>query len=123
MGLEFNLPTREYVKTTNAKLYEEDDHRYLELCFKFENDNGVYEGHINKIPFDITISSIEQCSSNGLYGDGFYVYTNLSSKMKVFRDNNGDFMTIKCIEEKVHEMTIEEIEKKLGYKVSIVGNK
>ncbi len=62
------------------------------------------------------------------YEDGFVLETYYSGcNLKMFPDKNGfayyEKTYEKTIEEKVQEMTIEEIEKKLGYKVKIVGNK
>ena len=39
----------------------------------------------------------------------------------IFPDSNGHFLTVNCIKEKVQEMTVEEIEKKLGHKIKIVS--
>lgn len=40
-----------------------------------------------------------------------------------FEDEKGNFMYKETIEKKTYEMTMEEIEKKLGYKVKIVSKK
>ena len=39
----------------------------------------------------------------------------------ILTDSNKRFFTIELVKEKVHEMTVEEIEKKLGRKIKIIS--
>lgn len=117
------------VKITNQEfeLYKEDDKYYLRVDFDYENEGGFYKGHADKIKFDVLLAGIEcnQCGSSKNVKAEFYVptYEDYTTKclFDVLMDSNNNFFTIELVKEKVQEMTVEEIEEKLGCKIKIIS--
>lgn len=118
------------VKITNQKfeLYEEDGKYYLRVDFDYENEYGTYKGHVNKIKFDFLLKGIEYehrgCSQSARAE--FVVPSNdtcVNCLFDILMDSSNNLFTIESVKEKVHEMTVEQIEKKLGYKIKIVSKK
>ena len=77
---------------------------------------------IPKIEFPIA----KNCSVNIMSGEyDFKPYTTVSIDFGLGElyaepfDDSGHYYTVTCIEEKVHKMTLAEIEKKLGYKIEL----
>lgn len=123
----------------NARLYKEHDGKYyIDLRYTEEDDRKITETHIPKLhialesgninPFNIFNSDrIAETGADYVLGyHAFRMYEGVST----FRTEDGELelyenvlFTEKVIEEKVQEMTLSEIEKKLGYKVKIVSEK
>lgn len=128
MELEFGELIINNVKNEKIELYQEDGKYYLRLDFDYEDNNGFYKGHIERIRFDFRLRSI---STTGYgYGNGYddwlknkKVSVDLGlENLPVELDQNDAFFTLTKVKDKIHKMTVEEIEKKLGYKVEIVAN-
>lgn len=103
----------------DLQLYKSDtyDQYYLSAIYTEENEHGVYEVTIPKIflPINNHELIIDDRSPQRLYIDlGF-------GECRMCLDDNGNFYYKRVIEEKIHELTISDIEKKLGYKVKIVS--
>ena len=116
------------VKITNQEfeLYKEDGKYYLRVDFDFENEYGVYKGHIDKVKFDFLFKGIESetCSWTKSAKANFLApseYSCVDCLFDIMRDSKDNFFTIELVKEKIHEMTVEEVEKKLGYKIKIVS--
>ena len=102
----------------DLKLYKEDNQYYLSALIAHEDKKGFYEVSMPKIRFpvqyecyiDITENKFERCVSLD-FGLG-----------KLYAEPTDDktYFTMTCLEEKVHKMTLTEIEKILGYKVEII---
>lgn len=101
---------------------------YLDMVYEYENEHGVYEIHIPhlNIPiYDDRMPVLElACGFNNecyaLFGGIKLPLTEAKTK----HGKNGKYhYTIKTLKEKRQEMTLEEIEKKLGYKIKIVSEK
>ena len=117
------------VKITNQEfeLYKEDGKYYLRVDFDYEDERGFYKGHADKIKFDMLLTGIE-CNQ---YGSAKYVkaefcvptYEDYTTKclFDVLAGSNENFFTVELVKEKVHEITVEEIEKKLGHKIKIIS--
>lgn len=115
----------------NARLYKEADGRYyIDLRYTEEDDRKITETHIPKIHIPLELGRINPFNiSNADYvlgGCSLKMYEGVST----FRTEDGEresypnvLFAEKVIEEKVQEMTLSEIEKKLGYKVKIVSEK
>lgn len=121
------LLSYENISNEEVELYKEDKQYFFRVDFNYEEGDAIYKGHIEKIPVNFRLL--------GIYlGHDDYLTTRkickvnlgLQEKMDVMLDENDAFLTltpVKAKKAKIHEMTIEEIEKKLGYKVSIVNKK
>ena len=116
------------VKLKSKKIYEQNDHLYLKLVYQYETDSGVYELIIPKIALDICTTRIPTLSQeNSLINPGYNAWFGSHEydleKASTKYTGVSVAYVINTIEEKKHEMTLEEIEKKLGYKVKIVSEK
>lgn len=114
------------ITNQNFELYKEDGEYYLKVDFDFENEYGVYKGRANKVRFALLLNCIEckQYGSSQEVKAEFLVPLEDSCGtclLDVLRDANNNLFTIELVKEKVHEMTIEEIEKMFGHKVKIVS--
>ena len=116
----------EKITNQNFELYKEGDQYFLRMDFEYENDHGFYRGHVDKIKFDLHLNCVEYTDfgKNKSAIAKIYIpsggYIN-PINFDIFPDSNGHFLTVNCIKEKVQEMTVEEIEKKLGHKIKIVS--
>ena len=116
----------EKITNQNFELYKEDDQYFLRMDFKYENDHGFYRGHVDKIKFDLHLNRVEYTDFGNNKSAIAKIYIPSAGYINpinfdIFPDSNGHFLTIDCIEEKVQEMTVEEIEKKLGHKIKIIS--
>lgn len=127
----------------NARIYKEADGRYyIDLRYTEEDDRKITETHIPKIHIPLEsghINTFGICNfDRRQFGEAEtgadYVFGNHAFRMyegvSTFRTEDGEresyqnvLFTEKVIEEKIQEMTLSEIEKKLGYKVKIVSEK
>lgn len=109
------------------KVFKEDGYWYMSAVVETETFSKVEEVRIPKIVLTSENTKMRIFEEGGMFFSlrrvdlGFGplrlepVY-DLESNAKV------DFV-VKLIKEKTHELTIEEIEKKLGYKVKIIAKK
>ena len=113
----------------NFEVYKKDGSHYLKVDFDFEDDFGIYKCHIDKLNFDFKIKElicesdhnsknvILKLESKDSY-DEISFRTPILSKYSKAVDT---LCTFEVVEEKIHELTVEEIEKKLGYKIKIIS--
>lgn len=109
----------------DLQLYKEDNKYYLSALIDYEDERGVYEMSVPKIEFPI----MQNCCINntsGIYDSKFYTTVSLDFGLgelyaKPF-DDSDHYYTVTCVEEKVHKMTLADIEKKLGYKIELKEN-
>lgn len=115
----------------------ENNRLYLKLVYEYEDDHGVYELIIPKIDLDIRtdfLPAIENYEPwTGSTTLTFYKIRLGSNIFDLLRGDvefkkNGKTLTcekaayaVNILKEKPQEMTIAEIEKKLGYKVKLVS--
>lgn len=98
------------IKPTDLKIYYEDSAPYLDYKGIAETNYGKIEIHFPKM--GLILNSLE-CNQENLYsGSGASVIT-----MKEYSTQSDEIFTIKFLEK---DMTKEQIEKELGYKVNIV---
>ena len=125
MVQKYNIPEAKITKQ-EFELYKEGGEYYLRVDFDYEDEYGFYKGHADKIKFDMSLTGME-------YNDNYSRkdakarfcapnedYATTECSFDVLTDSNNRFFTIELVKEKVHEMTVEEIENKLGYKIKIV---
>ena len=130
------------VKLKEVKAYTESNGEwFLKLVYTYDDDNGKHEFTYPKVCLPFYQSSIPflTTTTNKLSIEDFDNFIQIASfefdgGCPVFRGIVVDPRTNKplemqCIvadilvEPKVHKMTLEEIEEKLGYKVEIVSNR
>lgn len=114
----------------DAQIYTQDGSRYLKLVYEYEDSYGIHELTIPQVEFpfgnrlnliyihennpELQRLSIRLCTE----GDVANVYLhNLKSYDGLV------YYTDKIIKRKPKKMTIEEIERELGYKVEIVSSR
>jgi hypothetical protein len=115
------------MKLTDLQLHKENGKYYLSAIFLHEDNKGIYEASIPKIEFPIPL----ECELNSTsYVDSWNRTVHYEAnvdfgfcKLDVLPfDGKDKFFTMTCLEEKVHEMTLDEIEKALGYKIKLKEN-
>lgn len=116
--MQISTLNRKIKNIENIELVKEDNKYYINLSVIIETESSVDRCKAKlKLPFDIDAIKIsrEMCSY-GTYG----TFVNLG------------FGDLRCVDDKVeyenickkeHEMTLSEIERKLGYKVKLVNEK
>lgn len=111
---------------TKLDLFKEDDTYFFAATYRLEDDFGIKEIHFPRIVAPISTSYIAITAGNyGRDGDDFAM-VDLGGDVRTYAYCGGKhnvIFTETVIEEKVHEMTMDELEKKLGYKVKIVNKK
>ena len=123
----------ENVKLVDATTYQvENGTWYMELQYEYEDESGVHRRYYPKVEFPFFCGKLppEEFSS-GRFGRSELTIGLFTNEVAVFRGNfsnpmTGQIMSDVCvidnlIKPAVHEMTIDEIEKKLGYKIKIVN--
>ena len=120
---------------TSAEVYFEEGVPYVKLEYEYENDDGTHRILFPKVEFPFSCLSIPPITTI----DGICYISSLSTmdfrscelrlfkgNAQIIRDdgaavkhNNVVFLDV-ITKKKIHEMTLEEIEKKLGYSVKIV---
>jgi hypothetical protein len=111
------------VKLTYLTLNEDECGYYLSAQYRVEDNHSIRELEIPKIRLGIRPDSVAIRQE----GDGPYMRTSVNLGfgycwMDLVENDLGKvYFTEKVIEENTHEMTLDEIEKKLGYKVKIVN--
>lgn len=125
----------ENVKLVDATAYQDKNGTwYMELQYEYEDESGVHRRYYPKVEFPFFCGKLppEEFSSDR-FGHDELTISLFTNEVAVFRGNflnpvTGRMMhDVYIIDNPVkpaapaHEMTIEEIEKKLGYKVKIVN--
>ena len=114
----------------DAQIYIQDGSRYLKLVYEYEDGYGIHELTIPQVefPFGNRLNliyihennpalqrlSIRLCTEGDI--TSIYLYDTKSNDGLVY-------YTDKIIKYKPKKMTIEEIERELGYKVEIVSSR
>lgn len=119
------------------RIFEENNRLYLKLVYEYEDERGVHELIIPKIDLDIHTDYLPRIDADSddlipsCIVDYFikfnYTTFNLMKDNVTVRKNGETHIcptaayVINTIKENPHEMTLSEIEKKLGYKVKLVS--
>ena len=116
------IPTMESIKLINGDLVKNENDGYgLNLTYEFREGEGLF--HIN-IPFvRLPIENLKCIDVENTFFNESEVYADfnyLRLPILPISKNKKDLFTITTIEK---EMTISEIEKELGYKIKIKGEK
>ena len=111
------------VSIKNIKLVKDGGGYAIDVTYTIETPERIEELHIPRAKLFINPEKVSILAERDfLYGDTGHV-ANLGFGNTPLRQVNGVAYTIKTIKEKTKEMTLEEIEKKLGHKVKIVSEK
>lgn len=111
------------VELKNVKLVKNSYGYCLDVTYHIEDDAEIRELHIPYLQLPLNHNYIEIRNDWNSSYNRYTAYCGLS-EAKMFgtiSENAGECFTIKTIKEKTKEMTLEEIEKKLGHKVKIVN--
>ena len=133
-----NFTIKNSVKSENVKLVDATTYKdengtwYMELQYEYEDESGIHRRYYPKVEFPFFCGKLppEEFSSDR-YGRDELTISLFTNEVSVFRGNfsnpmTGQIMSDVCVIDNLikpafHEMTIEEIEKELGYKVKIVN--
>jgi hypothetical protein len=111
-------------KLMDVKLVKEDGGYYLNLTYQHEDDKAVYETNIPRVYLPINTYGFDYAEFDfGIHSTKERVIDIGFGELKIIPDKKDSFLVIEVVETKTKEMTIEEIEKILGHKVKIVGEK
>ena len=114
----------------DAQIYIQDGSRYFKLVYEYEDSHGIHELTIPQVefPFGNRLNLIYTHENNPALqrlsirlcteGDVTNVYLHDSKSY-----DGLVYYTDKIIKHKAKKMTIEEIERELGYKVEIVSSR
>ena len=123
-----NLRNKCFLK--DAQIYIQDGSRYLKLVYEYEDGYGIHELTVPQVefPFGNRLGLTYICENNPALrrlsirlcteGDVANVYLHNSKSY-----DGLVYYTDKIIKRKPKKMTIEEIERELGYKVEIVSSR
>lgn len=113
------------VKLISARVYWEDATPYLSLKYEYKQDGATYEYFAPKIEFPLITDYIPRSFSFG--DDGHSRYIRPKSIVKMHEGfYKGDYAIefnnrVRPVSDEIKEMTISEIEKKLGYQIKIIN--
>ena len=111
------------ISNEKIELYEEYGRYFLRLDFDYEDSYAYYKGHIERIEFNFRLMNIIQETNEDWYHfkilrTGVFVNLGLEERMRILPEGD-KYFTLTLVKEKIYDMTLEEIEKKLGHKVRI----
>lgn len=110
-------------KLTKLELYQEGCCYYLRAEYEVETEHRLSKITIPKICLPVR-QDVEYSEEVSHYSWMRRFSTNLGfGELEVHPDSNGYCILEEVLKEKPERMTLEEIEKKLGYKVELVSKK
>lgn len=131
MGIEHivyragNPGNKDDVKLTNIVFDKDEKGHYISAKFRVEDKHSIREIDIPKIRLHINPNQVYLRSEYDPYSNKTDMWINLGFGQVPVEptevDGNLVMYTEKILEEKYTEMSLDEIEKKLGYKVKIVN--
>lgn len=106
-------------KLTDVTLFEEGGQYYFSAAYEVESKSEKFLLEIPRIRIPIVTNSVQ------IYREfttsDVWVNMGFGGIFRAEEDEDGYFLRETTIEEEVHELTLDDIEKKLGYKVKIVN--
>ena len=102
----------------SAKIYYENGNPFMKLVYTYDDEDGGHEITFPKVEFPFPTQSIPSINHHG----PFNATINLSSAKNLFCKDEVYYID-KLVNPKPREMTLEEIEKSLGYPVKIVSER
>ena len=125
----------ENVKLVDATAYQDENGTwYMGLRYRYEDESGIHERYYPKVEFPFFCGKLppEELSSDR-FGRDELTISLFTNEVAVFRGNFLNPVTGRMMHDvfiidnlvkpaaPAHEMTIEEIEKELGYKIKIIN--
>ena len=109
-------------KLTKYELYEENGRLFMRLVYENEDEHRIAETEILKVDTMIR-TDYEPILEQSLYSYDEAVFMKCGDNTYPLYKVSNNYTLHRVIKEKPTEMTLEEIEKKLGYKIKIVSEK
>lgn len=105
----------ENVRLKSFTTYEEDGLYFAHIVYQYEDNKGLWELTVPKvrIPVEPYYFELELDPDGGTLNFGL-------GECRMYPVDTNAYARKVLIEEKIHDMTVEEIEEKLGYRVRIV---
>ena len=105
----------ENVMLKSFNVFEEDGMHFAHIVYRYEDEKGLWELTVPKlrIPLELDSFKIKTDTAGGPIDIDF-------GKWRMYPVDEDIYAKNVLIEEKIHNMTVEEIEEKLGYRVRIV---
>lgn len=103
----------------DVKLVQEGDAYYLNLTYECEDEKALYMLNVPRVALPCLNDPYINAGGDNGAAIGFIG----GVRLLIHRDMNGALFSKVVIKEKIHKMTVAEIEKKLGYKIEIVSDK
>lgn len=117
-----------------ADIFREGDEWFMHLEYEYEDNRGKHLVTLPKVDFPCSLNytpNVDFCNCMVTLGLKEFASIKISESLNLHEGNVTDPLTNKTInafytdiivEPKIHDLTLEEIEKKLGYKVRIVAD-
>ena len=113
------------INLTNVKLKKDERGCYLRLKYVQETDNAINEIIIPKFRLPIRTNDLiirnEGYHDTSIEANIGFGYFPLENGVTEHSDGSEVVYSVKTLKQKVHKMTVADIEKKLGYKIEIVS--
>ena len=114
-----------------ADIFREGDGWFMHLEYEYEDNRGKHLVTLPKVDFPLSLEypNIDFCDCMDPFGLEKSAFIEIHENLNLHKGNVTDPLTNKTInafytdiivEPKIHDLTLDEIEKKLGYKVRIV---
>ena len=112
-----------------ADIFREGDMWFMHLEYEYEDNRGKHLVILPKVDFPCSLWHAPNVDFCNCMATEEFASINISESLNLHKGNVIDPLTNKTInafytdiivESKIHDLTIDEIEKKLGYKVRIV---
>lgn len=120
-----SMPNGFTTKIERADFYKENDRYYLDVLYLLEDDRKIVSLHIPKLIIPLEdFKNINLGDPHSFDPECFVTLENhieLIAESCELPNNKHCTYEYKIIKEKPVKMTVEEIEKKLGYKVEIIS--
>ena len=117
-----------------ADIFREGDEWFMHLEYEYEDNRGKHLVILPKVDFPCSLwytPNIDFCNCMTTFGFEASASIDISESLNLHEGNVTDPLTNKTfntfytdiiVEPKIHDLTIDEIEKKLGYKIGIVAD-
>ena len=120
-GMHYRKNSKTDVKLTELTLHKDSEGYYLSAKYLVEDKHSIRELDLPKIRLKVTPGHVAiQRLNDGPYCGHMEADIGFGYLPLAPTGRNNAYFTETVLEEKTHKMTLEEIEKKLGYKVKIV---
>lgn len=111
------------VKLTRISLGRDSVGYYISVIYEYEDERGFHELRVPRILLPIDENKFPNISvPDYSIGDRFSVMIDIGfGPAYIYKDTDKDtFIEDILVQEKIHRMTITEIENKLGYRIEII---